>query len=118
MEHCNGCKGGCCEGCGSLELGPDEVAILKKLGQIPFWPVARKTDDMTPVFREDKAYSEETYSLLLLLLEKKGLIDIDYSKPLTGFDMCAYGGYPVHGSVALTMRGQQVLEALEIQGTE
>lgn len=118
MERCNGCKGGCCEGCGSLVLGPDEVTILKKLGQIPFWPVARRADDMTPVFREDTDFAEETYSLLLQLLEKKGLIDIDYDKPLAGFDMSAYGGYPVHGSMALTMRGQQALDALEILGTE
>ena len=118
MQQCNGCKGGCCEGCGSLVLGPDEVVILRKLGQIPFWPVARRADDMTPVFREDTEYPEETYSLLLQLLEKKGLIDLDYGKTLGGFDMAAYKEFPVHGSMALTARGQQVLEALEIQGTE
>lgn len=115
---CNGCSGGCCEGCGSLTLGPDEVAILRKLGQIPFWPVARKADDMTPIYREDAAYPEETYSILLTLLEKKGLISLDYNKPLVGFDMTAYKEYPVHGSLSLTARGQQVLEFLDIQGTD
>lgn len=116
MAQCNGCSGGCCSGCGSLTLGPDEVAILRKLGQIPFWPVARKADDMTPIYREDGAYSEETYSILLTLLEKKGLISLDYDKPLSGFDMTAYRDCPVWGSLALTARGQQVLESLDIQG--
>jgi len=117
-NSCNGCSGGCCEGCGSLTLGPDEVTILQKLGQIPFWPVARRTDDMTPVYREDGEYSEETYGVLLMLLEKKGLISIDYDKPLSGFDMAGYRDLPVHGSLALTARGQQVLESLDIQGLE
>ena len=118
MGDCKNCSGTCCEGCGSLVLGPDEVAVLRKLGQIPFLPVARRAEDMTPVFREDGDYPQETYSLLLQLLEKKGLIDIDYHKPLSGFSMAAYGDLPVHGSMALTARGQQVLEALEIQGIE
>ncbi|MBQ7341276.1 MAG: hypothetical protein IJW41_03830 [Oscillospiraceae bacterium] len=113
---CSGCSGGCCESCGSLTLGPDEVAILRNLGQIPFWPIARKADDMTPVYREDDAYPEEVYSILLTLLEKKGLISLDYDKPLGGFDMTAYRDLPVHGSLALTARGQQVLESLDIQG--
>ena len=43
------------------------------------------------------------------------LIDISYD-PLPGADMRAYKGYPVHGSMALTARGQQVLELLEVQG--
>lgn len=116
MAQCEGCSGGCCENCGSLTLGPDEVAILQKLGQIPFWPVARKADDMTPVYREDQDYSQETYSILLTLLEKKGLISLDYDKPLSGFDMSAYRDLPVQGSLALTARGQQVLESLDIQG--
>ncbi len=117
MEHsCNG-HCGSCGGCAEeLVLTEPEIVMLKKLGQIPFWPVARKADDMTPVFLEDRDYSAEDYSLILQLLEKKGLIDLDYSKPLSGFSMEAYDGYPVHGSIALTARGQSVLELLELQG--
>ena len=37
-------------------------------------------------------------------------------EPLPGADMSAYRGYPVHGSIALTARGQQVLELLDVQG--
>ena len=73
---------------------------------------------MTPVYREDNAYTQEEYAVILQLLEQKGLISIDYDQPLKGFDMSTYQGYPVHGSFALTARGQKALELLEIQGVE
>lgn len=113
------CNGNCgaCQGCGkALELTQAELALLNTLAQIPFLPVARKQDDMTPVYLEETAYSRNEYSLILQVLEKKGLVDIDYSAPLKGFDMAAYEGYPVHGTVALTARGQAVVELLDKQG--
>ena len=93
-----------------------EIFMLNTLGQFSFLPVARKADDTTPVYLEDTHYSREEYSLILQCLEKKALISIDYDNPLQGADMSAYKGYPVHGSFALTERGQQVLELLELQG--
>jgi len=116
MGHCNGnCAG--CGGCGSmLALTDGEIAFLQKLGQIPFLPVARKAGDMIPVYLEDADYPQEEYSLILQVLEKKGLVSIDYDAPLTGADMSAYKAYPVHGSVALTAGGQTVVEQLEKQG--
>ena len=99
-----------------LALTDGEIAFLQKLGQIPFLPVARKAGDMIPVYLEDADYPREEYSLILQVLEKKGLISLDYDKPLKGFDMSAYAAYPVHGSMALTLTGQQVLETLEKQG--
>lgn len=114
-QACNG-NCGSCSGCaGQLLMTQPELAILQKLGQIPFLPVARRTDDMTPVYLEDGADPEQT-SLALEAMERKGLILIDYSSPLSGACMDAYGGYPVHGSFALTQRGQAVLELLDIQG--
>ena len=113
------CSGNCssCGGCGKeLVLTQQEIHTLSLLGQIPFLPVARKAADMTPVYREDTAYSREEYSLILQNLEAKQLISIDFDAPLTGADMSAYKDYPVHGSMALTARGQQVLEILELQG--
>lgn len=71
---------------------------------------------MTPVYLEDTLCSKEEYSLILQALESKGLIDLDYGKPLGGFDMAAYTGYPVHGTVALTQRGQLVVDMLDKQG--
>lgn len=113
------CTGSCasCGGCAkTLLLSDGEIHILRTLGQIPFLPVARRADGMTPIYLEENTRTKEEFSLILQVLEKKALIDIDYATPLKGVDMSAYAGYPVHGSIALTARGQQVLEALEIQG--
>ncbi len=121
MPDCKNCSGSCgnCSGCsGQLLLGPDEVTVLEQFAQTPFLPVARKRDDMTPIYREDDRFSQETYSILLMLLERKGLISIDYDAPLKGADMGAYAGYPVLGSMALTARGQEVLDCLDRQGAQ
>ena len=93
-----------------------EIGFLQELGQIPFLPVARKMGDLTPVYLEDTRYSVEEYSLILQVLEKKGLISLDFDKPMKGFDDSAYSDYPIRGSMALTARGQQVLETMELQG--
>ena len=118
---CNKCSGNCasCAGCaGALELTEQEICILQALGQYSFLPVARRADDMTPIYLEEDVCSREEYSLILQCLEKKGLIDIDYRAPLAGADMSAYKGLPVHGSFALTQRGQTLVEMLEVQGIQ
>ena len=116
MAECGG-NCGSCGGCAKeLVLTKQELDMLEMLGQFFFLPVARRADAMTPVYLEDTRYSREEYSLILQCLEKKALISIDYDAPLVGADMSAYKGLPVHGSFALTERGQQVLELLELQG--
>ena len=113
------CNGNCagCGGCArELVLTPWEVEMLRKLGQIPFLPVARKMGDFEPVYLEDADHSVEEYSLILQTLEKKGLISLDFSMKMKGFDDSAYAAYPIRGSMALTARGQQVLELMEWQG--
>lgn len=106
--NCAECSG--CSGCGgSLELNRGEVAFLEKLGQIPFLPISFAGENETPVYREDRDFSEEEYSLSIQLLEKKGLISIEH-KPLTGSSG--------QGSVGLTAKGQQVLEIIQIQGIQ
>ena len=120
-QSCGGCGGNCggCTGCSaSLELTSGEMGVLQTLGQYSFLPVARRREDMVPVYLEDSTLSREEYSLVLQCLEKRGLIDISSDAPLKGADMSAYVGYPVHGSMGLTQRGQQVLELLEMQGIE
>ena len=115
------CSGNCasCGGCArELVLSQQELDFLVKLGQIPFLPVARNMGDLTPVFLEDQDCSREEYSLILQVLETKGLISLDYDKPLKGVDMTAYHGLPVHGSMALTARGQTVVEMIELQGIQ
>ena len=109
-----GCSGNCsgCAGCGGeLVLSKEEIGMLYRLGQIPFLPVVRKIDSETPIYPEENT---EEMSLVLTLLEKKGLISLDYDQPLKGCN--AYEGYKVCGSMALTVRGQSVLELLETQG--
>ena len=108
------CSGHCgaCSGCArELVLSEAEIDFLRRLGQVAFLPVARALGDLTPIFPED---GPENTSLILEVLEKKGLISLDYDKPLAGY--AGYGNYPIKGSMALTQRGQQVLELLEYQG--
>lgn len=119
MRDC--CSGNCaaCGGCAKeLLLSEAEIVMLHTLGQIPFLPVARRADDMTPIYLEDTDRTQEEYSLILQLLEKKGLISLDYDKPLTGASMTAYLGYPIHGSMALTARGLTVVDLLDKQGIQ
>ena len=118
---CEKCGGNCgsCGGCaGSMELTAGEVHVLQMLGQFSFLPIARRADDMIPMFLEDESYSREEYSLILQCLEKKALVSLDYRQALAGADMSAYKGLPVHGSMALTARGYGVLELLETLGIE
>ena len=117
MSGCGNCCGNC-GGCGEMILAEGEIEMLKKLSQIPFLPVARRADDMTPVYLEDSDHTREEYSLILQVLETKGLISLDYDKPLKGVDMTAYHGLPVHGSMALTAKGQTVVEMIELQGIQ
>lgn len=112
MSGCGNCCGNC-GGCGELILSECEIALLLQLAQIPFLPVVRRADSMDPVYPEDP--SAET-SLVLQCLEKRGLISLDYDRPLKGWDYSAYAAYPLHGSFALTAKGQQVLDLLEMQG--
>ena len=113
------CNGNCgaCSGCArELVLTRKEIDFLNVLGQYAFLPVARTMGDLTPIYLEEG--DREEMSLLLQCLEKKGLISLDYDKPLAGFDETAYAAYPIRGSMALTERGQKVLELMEYQGIE
>ena len=116
-----GCHGNCgaCGGCaGELVLSQPELDFLNILAENAFLPVARSAADNRPIYLEDDAQTVEQYSLILICLEKKGLISIDFDRPLKGADMSAYQGYPIHGSIALTARGQEVLDVLDKQGAK
>lgn len=109
------CGGNCgsCSGCAKeLVLSEAEIDFLRRLGEVAFLPVARTLGDLTPVYPEGDG--PENMSLILQVLEKKGLISLDYDKPLAGYT--GYRDYPIKGSMALTQRGQQVLELIEYQG--
>ena len=114
---CGGCSGGSCGGCArELVITPEELAFLQELGQVAFLPVARTMGDITPVYLEVGENRKEEYSLILQCMEKKGLISLDYDKPLRGHGYDGYGSYPIRGSMALTERGQKVLEMIDFQG--
>ena len=117
MANCGGCGGNCdnCAGCGAMELNAGELSVLEQLRQIPFLPVARRADSDVPVYPEAGEYTAEEYGVILQCLEKKGLISIDYDMPLRGCCAPAYEKYPIRGSFALTLRGQQVLDLLDVQ---
>ena len=117
---CKGNCGSCCGSCGGcareLVIAPQELAFLEELGQVAFLPVARKMGDLEPVYLEEGEARREEYRLLLQCLEKKGLISLNYDKPLGPAAEAAYAAYPIRGSMALTERGQKVLELMEYQG--
>ena len=112
-----GCNGNCsaCSGCArELVLTEKEMDFLHVLGQYAFLPVARTMGDLTPVYLEEG--DREEMSLLLQCLEKKGLVSLDYHLGMKGYTHPDYDRYPIRGSMALTERGQKVLELVEYQG--
>lgn len=120
MDKCERCAGDCsaCAGCGAgvLTLTAGEVEFLRKLGQFAFLPVTRTAEDDRPVCLTEEGEDEKTLSLILQCLEKKELISIDYDKPLKGFVYDDRYHRLYRGSAALTLRGQKVIEILELQG--
>lgn len=117
MSKCNHC-GGCgkCSGCsGALELNQGELTVLRQMGQLPFLPVGGDREE-EPVFLGEGELSKEEYTAVILCLEKKGLVDLEWGVRLKGFD--GYGEYSIAGTMTLTKRGQQVLEILDIQGAQ
>ena len=116
---CGGCTGDCggCTGCArELTLTEKEISFLRYMAQIPFLPVARALGEDTPVY-EDGGDRDEN-AVFLRCLEKKGLISLDYDLPLKNYAERWYVSRPIRGSMALTARGQQVLELLEYQGSQ
>lgn len=114
---CENCGSGCCGG-GTLLLVEAEVSLLRRLGETPFLPAAAAWDRKAPVYLEDREWPQEAYAAAILGLAAKGLIRLDYDIPLENFDYASYRDYPLHGSMALTGYGQEVLEQIEIQGIE
>lgn len=118
---CGDCGNGCCGscgGCGAILLTEAELALLRRFGETPFLPAASAYDMKTPVYLEDQDRPAGEYSAAIQGLAAKGLIRLDYDIPLGNFDYGAYRAYPLHGSMALTGRGQDVLDQIEIQGIE
>lgn len=116
-ESCGGCTdcGGCSDCGGSLILTDPERDFLLELAQTPFLPVARNASEETPVYLEAGEENRALYGRVLLALERKGLVSLDYDIPMRAYP-AGYSAYPTRGSISLTLRGQQVLDLLDIQG--
>ncbi len=149
---CSGCTGNCkCHGHGAVQISEQEKSFLVILAQTPFLPMARFTMSSTqsedlqsvalaPVYMTDGKESMEQVQEnreLLLSLEEKGLITLDYDQPLQGYGYEEYSRSSVYemfratveeggkkegflfdtpnlelGSLALTALGQDAIEAL------
>ena len=118
MNCGQGCCGSCANCCGALCLTREELELLLYLAQIPFLPVARRADSESPVYLESESRSAQEMAPVIEALWQKHLIRLDYDLPLANFDYTAYGDSPVKGSMAMTARGQQVAEQLEILGIQ
>ena len=76
-ENCGGC-GSCGGGCRrEIVLTPPEAALLLRLGEVAFLPVARRNNSGTPVCLEEADYSSAEYGEALAWLELKGLVSLD-----------------------------------------
>ena len=95
-ENCSGCSG-CTSGCsgcgGALTLTPQERDFLMELAQTPFLPVARKASEETPVYLEAGEENREAFAALLLSMERKGLVSLDYDIPMNQYP-AGYEAYP------------------------
>ncbi len=116
MPNCDNCSGTCCGSCGgAYVLDEGEIVLLRRLAEIAFLPVSRRADSGEPIYREDERFD---YTLALQCLEKRGFVSIDYDQPLKDLRCPTYAAAPVHGSVALTARGQEILDAMDWFGVE
>ncbi len=116
-ENCRKGDYGGCAGCGAcggmLTLTKEQAAVLYCFS-VPFLPVAKDTNGLPVYYENGKRISPDA----LLALAHKELIQIDYLIPLQGCDYVGYDIYPIKGSMALTMSGQEILEQLDIQEIE
>lgn len=112
MSGCKNCCGNC-GGCGDIVLSEIEIELLQALAQLAFLPLGQNANG-DPLYLEEQTHSAEEYTNALLCLEKRGLVSLDYSTPLKAVDYSRYGR--IHGSFALTAKGQQIVELLDIQG--
>ena len=115
---CENCGNGCGRCGGALLLTDVELALLRRFGETPFLPAAAEWNMKAPIYLEEQKWSKAEYSAAILGLSEKGLIRLDYDLPLKNFDYKSYQSYHLHGSMALTARGQDILEQIEIQGIE
>ena len=113
-EH-HGC-GACCGG--EVILCKEEVTLLSALAQLAFLPVFCREAEDTPGYlpvTDDCGLSPELFSQVIASLAFKGFLTADPDIPLSNVDYRAHspGADLRFGSIALTARGQELLDFLE-----
>lgn len=113
-EH-HGC-GACCGG--EVVLCQEEVTILSALAQLAFLPVFCRESEGTPTCLpviDDYGLSADLFSQVIASLAFKGFLAVDPDIPLSNVDYHSHAPIPGvrFGSVALTARGQELLDYLE-----
>lgn len=104
-----------------MVLSPLELSLLQLFSVYPFLPAARDKDGM-PVYFPDAssdmfATSADDISACLYALEAKQIISVDEDIPIAGYDYSIYHDFPLHGSMALTAFGQDILDSLIYQNS-
>lgn len=112
-ENCHACDR--CAGCAGCQqnaaLNPLEYALLDVFSVTPFLPVAIDRQSGQALLL-DPELEKAAASLALRLLQRRGYVQVSSDLPLQN---ASYHGYEdwKHGSVALTARGQDMLDRLE-----
>ncbi len=89
------------------------LELLELFRTRPFLPLGRSGGK--PLFIDDDG-ARRVNSVLALSLN--GLITTDFASPLSGFDYSPYSECEELGSMALTLRGQEALDSIDIQGID
>ena len=118
---CGGCgQGGGCNGCGGcghggvLTLTHVQLNVLARFAVMPFYPAGYQLPHDDPTCLDFSMEEQDALRALVAM----GLLSSDPFEPISGADLSAYAGFRLHGSVALTKRGQQVVELMDVQGID
>lgn len=108
---CTACGRGC-GGCGlPQQLGEAERRLLESFALRPFQPLLRREDGGRLHLPEGGSGDDEA----LLLLLRRGLLRADGELRLDNYPYRAPAGW-LCGSAALTARGQEALDDMEVLG--
>ena len=115
-ENCHRCD--CCAGCAGCKqsdaLNPLEYALLDIFSVTPFLPVAiNKQSGQTLLL--DPELEPGAAGFALRMLQRRGYVQVRADIPLQNASYHVYEDWK-HGSAALTVKGQDAIDAMEYGG--
>lgn len=115
-ENCHSCN--CCAGCAGCKqndaLNPLEYALLDIFSVTPFLPVAiNKQSGQTLLL--DPELEPGAAGFALRMLQRRGYVQVSADTPLQNVSYRGYEDWK-HGSAALTVKGQDAIDAMEFGG--